>query len=90
MCDFRSRRHTVLQRAACVQMRWESAAALALVCVSPDLLHSLLPDAATAECILRDEPLPDLHAGATSLSGLLRSGLGRLGVKVGRAEMGCR
>ncbi|PRW45607.1 sec1 family domain-containing MIP3 [Chlorella sorokiniana] len=35
------------------------------------------------ECILRDEPLPDLHAGATSLSGLLRSGLGRLGVKAG-------
>lgn len=34
------------------------------------------------ECILRDEPLADLHAGATSLSGLLRSGLGRLGVKV--------
>jgi len=49
-------------------------------------LHSLRPLSVfvcTAECILRDEPLPDLHAGATSLSGLLRSGLGRLGVKVG-------
>ena len=63
---------------------------LLLGALPPDLLHALLPVAATAECILRDEPLPDLHAGATSLSGLLRSGLGRLGVKVGRAETVCR
>lgn len=34
-----------------------------------------------AEHILRDQPLPDLHAGATSLSGLVRAGLGRFGLK---------
>lgn len=30
-----------------------------------------------AEHVLQDRPLPDLRAGATSLAGLLRSGLGR-------------
>jgi hypothetical protein len=32
---------------------------------------------------MRDQPLPELHAGATSLSGLLRSGLGRFGLQAG-------
>jgi hypothetical protein len=39
--------------------------------------------------VLRDAALPDLHAGATSLSGLLRSGLGRFGLQAGPKPSDC-
>lgn len=42
-----------------------------------------------AEHVLRDQPVPDLHAGATSLSGLLRSGLGRFGLQAGPKPSDC-
>ncbi len=41
------------------------------------------------EHVLRDQPLPDLHAGATSLSGLLRCGLGRFGLQAGPKPSDC-
>lgn len=39
--------------------------------------------------MLADEPLPDLAAGATSLTGLLRSGLGRFGLQAGPKPSDC-
>ncbi|KAL4437281.1 hypothetical protein ABPG75_004420 [Micractinium tetrahymenae] len=47
----------------------------------------LLPQ--IAEHILADRPLPDLRAGATSLSGLLRKGLGRFGLQAGPKPSDC-
>jgi hypothetical protein len=52
----------------------------------PSCRHLCCPP---AETILRDQPLPDLHAGATSLSGLLRSGLGRFGLQAGPKPSDC-
>ncbi|KAL4439460.1 hypothetical protein ABPG77_008789 [Micractinium sp. CCAP 211/92] len=41
------------------------------------------------EHILADRPLHDLRAGATSLSGLLRTGLGRFGLQAGPKPSDC-
>lgn len=52
-------------------------------------LHPTFPPANPPEHVLADEPLPDLSAGATSLTALLRSGLGRFGLQAGPKPSDC-